>query len=91
MKKIILTICLLLVLLTSGCGRETAYTFGKSKGMSHQQNFPFLPNEIGVFPICVPGLILVMKNINEVNVIMEAEKKADAEFGQIKNPVWFVK
>jgi len=78
MKKVTLTICLMLVLLTSGCAGRSG-------------NLPYLPNEVGAFPIFVPGIFLAVKNINEVNAIMEAEKKADAEFGQLKNPVYFMK
>lgn len=91
MSKKELIICLLLALLVSGCGEGTTYTRGISRGTTHQQNFPFLPNEIGVFPIFVPGLILVMKSIDETNAIMEFERKADAEFAEMKNPVWFVR
>lgn len=77
MKKVMCAICLLLVLLTNGCAGRTG-------------NLPLLPNEIGVFPLWMPGICLVVKNINEVNAIMEAEKKADAEFAQMKNPVYFM-
>ena len=91
MKKKVLIICLVLFLLTSGCGRETGYAFGKSMGMSHRQSFPFLPNEIGVFPMLVPAIFGVMKNINELNAMIEFERKADAEFAEMKNPIWFVK
>ena len=77
MKKVILTICLLVVLSMCGCVERTG-------------NLPYMPNEVGVFPIFVPGVFLVVKNIDEVNAIMEAEKKADAEFAQKKNPVYFM-
>jgi len=76
-KKMLLTICLLLMLL-NGCADRVG-------------NLPLLPNEIDVFPLWMPGICLAVKNINEVNAIMEAEKKADAEFGQLKNPVYFMK
>lgn len=89
MKKIMCTL-LIVAILFCGCAEETAYTLGKSKGTLHQQNFPFLPNEIGMFPIFIPSIFLVMKNINEANAIMEFEKKADAEFAQMKNPVYFM-
>jgi len=36
-------------------------------------------------------LLCLFKNLkNEVNAIMEAEKKADAKFAQQKNPVYFM-
>jgi len=82
MRKVLLTICLVLALLVSGCvGLE---------GRSNRENLPFLPNEVGVLPVFIPSICLVVKNINEINTIMEAEKKADAEFGQLKNPIYFV-
>jgi len=77
MKKIVLIICLLLVLLVNGCAERV-------------DNLPLLPNEIGVYPLLMPGICLTVKNINEVNAIMEAEKKADAKFAQQKNPVYFM-
>ena len=91
MKKVILIICLMLTLLVSGCGKEMSYVRGIPKGTAHQQNLPFLPNEVGILPLWMPGICLAIKNINEVNAIMEAEKKADAEFGQLKNPIYFIK
>jgi len=75
MKKIILTICLVLVLLTSGCTERAQQWQTSSTG-----GLTFL----------IPSICLIVKNIDETNAIMEAEKKADAEFGQLKNPVWFV-
>jgi len=42
------------------------------------------------FPSLDARYLLSDKKINEVNAIMEAEKKADAEFGQLKNPVYYV-
>lgn len=73
-----LPICLIAISLIAGC------VVGRT------ENLPFLPNEIGVYPLWMPGICLAVKNINEVNAIMEAEKKADAEFAQKKNTVYFM-
>ena len=77
MKKVMLIICLLLMLF-SGCAERSG-------------NLPLLPNEIGVFPFMVPGIYLVMKNVNEVNAMMRVERETLAEDMQRKNPVYFIK
>lgn len=78
MKKIMCTICLMLALLVSGCAART-------------ENLPYLPNEIGILPLMVPGIYLVVESVNEVNAMVDAEEKAIAENVQRKNPVYFMK
>jgi len=52
MKKIMLIIFLLLVLLVNGCAERV-------------DNLPLLPNEIGVYPLLMPGICLTVKNIDD--------------------------
>jgi|GEM_PF-7092754 len=78
MKKVTCIICLLTLISSCGCAGRV-------------ENLPLLPNEVGMLPLVVPNIYLVMKNVNEVNAMMEAEDKAIAENAQKKNPIYFIK
>lgn len=79
MKKIMCTICLMLLLFISGCHGTPQ--------VIHSCH----THSLFTLPFMIPGLYLVEKNIEELNAMMEAEDKAIAGNVQRKNPVRMIK
>ena len=77
MKRVMSTICLIAILLIAGC-------HGVSLLDSPNTQAPCS------IPFMFPGWYLVGECIEDLDALMVAEWKADAEFENVKNPVYFM-
>ena len=84
MKIMICAICL--VSLVAGCSVNCTVR----DPVTHQVVKRYVYFDIGPLPFLVPGIILIERNIKEVDAMVEAEKKAIVEDAQQKNPIYYV-